>query len=118
MIYYTVELGVARITWDMPGRAMNVLNAQSLPAFDAAVERAISDDSVKGVIIDSAKADFIAGADLKMIMALEQPSDIQQLYDQHKARLRALETSGKPFVAAVNGHALGGGLEICLACHY
>ena len=118
MIDYTVEQGVARITWDMPGRAMNVLNAQSLPAFDAAVERAISDDSVKGVIIDSAKADFIAGADLEMLMALETPSDIQQLCDQHKARLRALETSGKPFVAAVNGHALGGGLEICLACHY
>ena len=117
MIEYRVENGIARITWDMPGRSMNVINAQSMPAFAEAVTRALQDDAVRGVIIDSAKPDFIVGADLEMLLALERPEQIRDLCDQNKAKLREIETGGKPFVAAINGHALGGGLEICLACH-
>ena len=68
MINYSVDSdGIATISWDMPDRSMNVLNNDSIPAFAEAVEKAISDDAVKGAIITSAKPDFIAGADLEML---------------------------------------------------
>ena len=56
-----VRDGIALITWDMPGRSMNVLNEASMTAYAGAIEEAIKDDKVKGVILTSAKADFIAG---------------------------------------------------------
>ena len=121
MINYTVDNdGIATITWDMPGRTMNVLNEGSIAAFAKASQKAVADPKVKGVIIASGKADFIAGADLEMLLNTDT-SDAAKLMDQFsqlQKLFRHFETGGKPFVAAINGTALGGGLEICLACHY
>ena len=117
MIRYKKKSGIARITWDMPDRSVNVINNESKAAFVMAVDKALEDDGVRGVIIDSAKEDFIAGADLQMLLAMNDVEDVLALCEDNRALQQKIETSGKPFVAAINGHALGGGLELCLACH-
>jgi 3-hydroxyacyl-CoA dehydrogenase/enoyl-CoA hydratase/3-hydroxybutyryl-CoA epimerase len=119
------EDGIAVITWDMPGRSMNVMNDASLGEFAAAVDGALSDSETKGVVVTSGKPAFIAGADLEWLEALMASGEtedvlIRSLFDRfmdlHRL-FRRIETAKKPFVAAINGTALGGGFEICLACH-
>src|SRR5271169_505906 len=119
------EDGIAVITWDMPGRSMNVMNDVSLGEFAAAVDQVLSEPETKGVVITSGKPAFIAGADLEWLEALMASGEaeevrIRSIYnrfmDLHRL-FRKIETAKKPFVAAINGTALGGGFEICLACH-
>lgn len=112
--------GIVTLTLDDPTGSANVMNEHYRESMHNAVERlAAEKDSITGVVITSAKKTFFAGGDLKAMIHVG-PDDAQAVFDQCegiKADLRALETLGKPVVAAINGAALGGGLEIALACH-
>ena len=124
--------GIALVTWDIPGRSMNVLDPTSVDELEAIVKQTTEDAAVQGVVITSAKEAFCAGADLSMLEGMSQTyakmlkekgevAANQMLFDQSRRFslvFRAIETSGKPWAAAINGLALGGGFELTLSCHY
>ncbi|NWE72020.1 enoyl-CoA hydratase/isomerase family protein [Pseudomonas gingeri] len=118
------EKGADRIvvlTLDMPGQTANTMNAAYREAMAACVARLQAErDELAGVIITSAKPTFFAGGDLNELIKVT-PAQAQGFHDgvlELKAQLRALETLERPVVAAINGAALGGGWEICLACQH
>jgi len=113
--------GIVVLTLDDPNQSANTMNRDYAESMAAAVDRLESEkDSITGVVVTSAKKTFFAGGDLKdMIEAKpDQAKDGFDFIQGIKAQLRRLETLGKPVVAAINGAALGGGLEIALACHH
>lgn len=119
MIEYDVDSdGIAVISWNMTERPMNVLNIASITLFKEHVDKALGDEAVKGIVITSKKADFVAGADLTELLSSRVPQEVMDFGDNFKGTLRSLELSEKPVAAAINGTALGGGFEICLACNY
>ena len=125
--------GIATITWDCYERPMNVMSEQGFFDLDVMVDDCLADETVKGVIITSAKSDFAAGMDLSVIAQTkeknpENPAQgcFEMVTQIHKI-LRKIELAGmdfktkkggKPFVAVLPGTALGIGLEIPLACHH
>jgi 3-hydroxyacyl-CoA dehydrogenase/enoyl-CoA hydratase/3-hydroxybutyryl-CoA epimerase len=113
--------GVVVLTMDDPDQSVNTMNQRFVTALGEVVQRLESEkDSIAGVVITSAKKTFFAGADLNELREVRKDDapQIAQMLREIKSLLRRIETLGKPVVAAINGAALGGGLEICLACHY
>ncbi|MFZ2030722.1 MAG: 3-hydroxyacyl-CoA dehydrogenase NAD-binding domain-containing protein [Vitreimonas sp.] len=122
--------GIALITFDVPGRSMNTITASVVRELYEIVDKIKTDAAIKGAVITSGKTSgFCAGADLgemnqrgagqaapkseeeKLKKQFEQSFSLNRVY-------RDLETCGKPVAVAIEGLALGGGLELCLACHY
>jgi 3-hydroxyacyl-CoA dehydrogenase / enoyl-CoA hydratase / 3-hydroxybutyryl-CoA epimerase len=118
MIQYSIDQdGIAILTWNLSGGA-NILNAASVLAFSDALENALSDPTVVGIIVASAKETFILGGDLKALYALEDANQVMLMGRAIHKVFRRMETGGKPVVAAINGMTLGGGMELVLACHH
>jgi 3-hydroxyacyl-CoA dehydrogenase/enoyl-CoA hydratase/3-hydroxybutyryl-CoA epimerase len=112
---------LARI--DMPGRTMNVFSKAMMDSLEALLAHVAGNAAVKGVVLTSGKGAFLAGADLDMIRMFTERAktdavpDLNALFGHLGRLFRRLELSAKPYVAAINGLALGGGLEVSLACH-
>ncbi|HEX5771724.1 MAG TPA: enoyl-CoA hydratase/isomerase family protein, partial [Nocardioidaceae bacterium] len=113
--------GIVVLTLDDPTASANTMNELYKESMAAAVDRLEQEkDEITGVVVTSAKKTFFAGGNLKS-MIQTGPEDAPQIFETAesiKAQLRRLELLGKPVVAAINGAALGGGLEITLACHH
>ena len=114
--------GIATLTIDLPGASMNVLTPELMADLETCVGQAAADENVKGMVLTSGKKAFIAGADIKdMVTAYDRGVSAAEAagFSRNLNRvLRRMETCGKPVAVAINGLALGGGLEVCLAGHY
>ncbi|NTG72405.1 3-hydroxyacyl-CoA dehydrogenase [Agrobacterium rhizogenes] len=130
---FTIETdadGIALVTWDMPGKSMNVFTSEVMDELNAIIDATVADAAVKGVVFTSGKSSFSGGADLSMIKSMfsfyqdekakEPAGAAQKLFDlvgRMTGLLRKLETCGKPWVSAINGTCMGGAFELSLACH-
>ncbi|WP_305070579.1 enoyl-CoA hydratase-related protein [Micromonospora tarensis] len=112
--------GIVTLTLDDPTQSANTMNRAYAASMSAVLDRLEAEPDLAGVMVTSAKSTFFAGGDLpEMIRATRADAPaLAELLGTIKRDLRRLETLGRPVVAAVNGSALGGGLEITLACHH
>ncbi|CAM2069528.1 3-hydroxyacyl-CoA dehydrogenase [Sulfidibacter corallicola] len=116
--YEIDERQIVTLTLDMEGRSANVLGRELMEPFSKAIADLEAEQALAGVILTSAKKDFLAGADIDQIFAMTEAAQVMEMAEAFKSLARRLETLGKPVVAALNGSALGGGLELALACHH
>lgn len=111
--------GIVTITMDMAG-PVNTMNAKYRELMTGSLEKLENEKDLKGVVITSGKETFFAGGDLKELYGIQKGEEqaLLDMIENLKGPLRRLEKLPVPVVAAINGAALGGGFEICLACNY
>ncbi|ABG05380.1 short chain enoyl-CoA hydratase / 3-hydroxyacyl-CoA dehydrogenase [Rubrobacter xylanophilus DSM 9941] len=113
------EDGVAVVWLDEPGSRVNKLSTPVLGEFEAALDELERDGGVRAAVLISAKKDsFVVGADIEEFSRLKTPAEVEGIIRKGHELLGRMESSPKPVVAAVHGPAVGGGLELILACHY
>jgi len=111
------EDGIAIIWLDQPGEKVNKISIELLDEFSVAMKDLTEDPQIKGAVLISKKPDnFIAGADIDRFLTMRSPGEAAALSRKGHALLNQLADSAKPVVAAIHGAALGGGLEVALAC--
>ena len=122
--------GIGTLTWDMPGRSMNVITPEVMAELDQVIDTVASDEAIKGCVIVSGKESFSGGADLTMLQGLRDlyvklamekgEAEALTTFFEESRKLsllyRKLETCGKPFAAAIHGVCLGGAFELALSC--
>jgi 3-hydroxyacyl-CoA dehydrogenase len=116
LIHYALRDRVAVLTIDNP--PVNAMGAGVLEAIEANVARANGDADVEAIVLIGAGATFIAGADIKIFGTLKTRQQSLERSAGTHARLKRIEDSKKPLIAAIHGNALGGGLEVAMSCHY
>ena len=130
---FTIETdadGIALVTWDMPGKSMNVVTEEVMDEIETIIDQVVADGAIKGVVLTSGKNSFSGGADLSMIKSIFTLAEEEKARDPENAMQRIfdvagrmtwlwrkLETCGKPWVSAINGTCMGGAFELSLACH-
>ncbi|PSQ93376.1 MAG: hypothetical protein BRD52_01655 [Bacteroidetes bacterium SW_4_67_19] len=115
----TSDDGIATVWLDQPGEKVNTLAPSTLEAFDEAIETISAAKSIRAVVFISAKSDgFVAGADLDALRGFDGPQDAEDLSRTGHRAIRKMREADVPSVAAIHGPALGGGLEVALACDY
>lgn len=124
--------GIATLTWDMPGRSMNVITPDVMAELNEVIDHVAASEAIKGCVVTSGKEAFSGGADLTMLQGLRdlyiglarekgEAAAMQTFFDESRKLsllYRKLETCGKPFAAAIHGVCLGGAFELALACQY
>lgn len=111
--------GIAILTMDVPGESMNTLKAEFGEQITSILDEIEQDKSIKGVVLASGKSSsFVAGADITMLAACKTAEEAEALSKGGQDVFFRMENFSIPFVAAIHGPALGGGLELALACHY
>ena len=110
--------GIVTLTMDQPGSSANLMGHEFDEGLGEVLRQLSQEKELTGVILASAKKTFMAGGDLSMLYALDDPKMTFDMVESTKAQLRRLETLGKPVVAAINGATLGGGYELALSCHH
>jgi 3-hydroxyacyl-CoA dehydrogenase/enoyl-CoA hydratase/3-hydroxybutyryl-CoA epimerase len=114
-----VEDGVATVLFDVPGEPVNTLSPAIATELDQILTEIGRDSAVRAVVIASGKRDaFIAGAKIDLLQKVASAADAEQMARDAQKGFERLERFPKPVVAAIHGAALGGGLELALACHW